>query len=198
MAKLIDDKTTELEKAKQQIDAFEEQIKQLTLDRMNEAPKQELEPQTKMSQNEIAKSKEIYLKPAKSIGPGVHPKTGEREKFNEKFRDDYNFQKEYVHITAEHKELIGETLEFWSKPFPGMNMEFWQVPTNKPVWVPRYVAEQISRRTYHRLTMNETTNTGADGLGQYYGTMAVDNTISRMEAHPVSKRKSLFMGAHSF
>lgn len=181
----------ELEKIKAQGDKFEAEIKEMTLDRMNQAPKLETESQTKLSQKEIDKSKEIYLKPKRQLGPG------RKEKFNEKFRDDYNFQKEYVNFIAENKELIGENIEMWTKPFPGMNAEEWAVPTNKPVWAPRYVAEQIKRKSYHRLTMTQNT-TNSDGMGQYYGTMAVDNTVQRLDARPVSSRKSLFMGADSF
>ncbi len=157
---------------------------------MNSSPVQEQAPQINLSQREIEKSRDLYIKPKRLIGS--------REKFNESYREEYNFQKEYVHIIAEHKELQGETLEFWTKPFAGMPAEEWAVPTNKPVWVPRYVAEQIKRKRYHRLKMEESRATGTDGMGQYYGTMAVDTAIQRLDAHPVSNRKSIFTGANSF
>ena len=115
----------ELDKLEGQFNEFEKQINDLTLDRMNVAPKQDVEPQTKLASSEISKIPEHYLKPSRAIGS--------REKFNEKFRDKYNFSKEYVHFTAENKEIIGETIELWTKPFPGMPAEFWQVPVNKPV-----------------------------------------------------------------
>jgi hypothetical protein len=181
----------ELEKAKQQIDQFDSQVKAMTFDRMNEAPKQDVEPQTKISQADIQKKNELYLKPRRQLGPG------RGEKFNERFRDEYNFQKEYVNFIAENIEIIGEDLEMWTKPFPGLNAEEWAIPTNKPVWAPRYVAEQIKRKSYHRLTMKQS-NSNADGMGQYYGTMAVDTTIQRLDARPVSSRRSVFMGANSF
>lgn len=188
---------TELDKVQKQFDAYDDQVKQMTLDRMNEAPKQELEPQTKIAQAEIDKSKEIYLKPERSIGPGVNPKTGEREKFNEKFRESYNFDKEYVQFIAENKEIIGEAIEAWTKPYPGMNCEFWKVPVNKPVWGPRYLAEQIKRCSYHRLVMQQA-NVAADGMAQYYGQMVADETRQRLDAIPVSQRRSVFMGSRSF
>lgn len=180
----------EMDKAEKQFDKFDEEIKSMTMDRMNEAPKKEVEPQTKLSQNEIARSKDIYLKPDKTIGC--------REKFNEKFRAAYEFDKEYVQFTAENKEIIGETIEMWTKPFAGIPAQFWKVPVNKPVWAPRYVAEQIKRRTYHRLKMDDTQNTGRDGTGVFYGQMAVDTTIQRLDAIPVSSRRSVFMGAVNF
>lgn len=180
----------ELDKVESQFQAFDQNVKDMTLDRMNTAPKQDVEPQTKIAQVDIDKSKDIYLKPVKSIGC--------KEKFNEAFRKDYEFDKEYVHIIAENKEIIGETLDFWTRPYAGMPAEEWQVPVNKPVWVPRYVAEQIKRKYYHRLVMQQNVITGNDSLGQYYGSMAVDTKIQRLDAAPVSTRKSIFMGARSF
>src|SRR6266478_1409050 len=148
-----------LEDASKQFDKFDEEIKTMTMDRMNLAPKQEVEPQTKLSQSEIAQTKDVYLKPKRTLGPGVNPKTGEREKFNEKFRDEWNFAKEYVHFIAENYEVIGESIDLWTKPFPGVNCENWEIPTNKPIWAPRYVAEQIKRKSYHRLVMRDTVRT---------------------------------------
>lgn len=181
---------TEMNKLEKQFEAFDKNVQELTQDRMNAAPKADQEPQTKIAQSDLEKSKDIYLKPKKSIGC--------KEKFNEKYRDDYNFKKEYVHFTAENHEIIGETLDLWTRPFPGLPAEEWIVPVNTPVWGPRYLAEQIKGCTYHRLKMQQNVSTGADGTGQYYGSMAVDTTVQRLDALPVSKRKSVFMGANSF
>ena len=178
----------ELDRVEKQFEEFDENVKQLTFDRMNKAPTLDLEPQTKMASKDLEKSKDIYIKPFRSIGS--------REKFNEKFREDYNFRMEYVHFIAENKEIIGETMHFWTKPFPGMPAEEWKIPTNKPIWAPRHVAEKIKACRYHRLTMQQNVGTGSDGVGQYYGSMAVDNIIQRYDALPVSTRKSVFMGAN--
>jgi hypothetical protein len=178
----------ELEKAEKQFEEFDENIKQMTMDRMNMAPKEDIEPQTKLSSRDIEKSKDIYLKPKRTISS--------REKFNEKFRDDYNFAKEYVQFIAENKEIIGEAIELWTKPFAGVPAEEWVVPTNKPIWGPRYLAERIKGCKYHRLTMQQNIATGTDGMGQYYGAMAVDTTVQRLDALPVSSRKSIFMGTN--
>lgn len=180
----------ELDKAQAQFEKFDDQVKEMTMDRMNMAPKADIEPQTKMAQVDIEKSNKIYLKPSKSIGC--------RDKFNESFRSQYEFDKEYVHFTAENKEIIGEKIEIWTRPYSGMPAEFWEVPVNKPVWGPRYLAEQIKRKFYHRLVMQENKISGSDANGQYYGSMAVDTTIPRLDCYPVSTRKSIFMGEKSF
>lgn len=179
----------ELQKAEAQFKAFDENVQTLTMDRMNQAPKLEMEPQTKMSQNEIADSKDIYLKPHRSISS--------REKFNENYRQEYNFAKEYVYFIAENKEIIGEDIDIWVKPFAGLPAEWWKVPVNKPVWGPRYLAERVKGCKYHRLTMQEKV-TDASGMGQFYGQMVADTTIQRLDAMPATKTKSIFMGAHAF
>lgn len=180
----------ELDKAEQNFKEFDDNVKSLTLDRMNMAPKQELEPQTKISQYELEKSKDIYLKPKRTVSCS--------DKFNEKFREQYNFDKEYVHFTAENKEIIGESIDIWTRPYGGMPAEEWDIPVNTPVWGPRYLAEQIKRCSYHRLVMKEDKITGSDGRGTYYGTMAVDTTVQRLDAQPFIKKKSIFMGSTNF
>ncbi len=180
----------ELDRAEDQFKTFDDQVKSMTHDRMNMTPVEEIEPQTKISQYDLEKSKDIYLKPKRSVSC--------RDKFNEKFRDSYNFDKEYVHFTAENKEIIGETIDIWTRPYGGVPAEEWAVPVNTPVWGPRYLAEQIKRKRYHRLVMKENKMAGSDGMGTYYGTMAVDTTIQRLDANPVIKQKSIFMGSKNF
>ena len=182
----------ELDNVAQQFDTFQENVKEMTMDRMSNAKREEVEPQTKLSQSQIEKSKDIYLKPERSISPGS------KEKFNEKFRDSYNFDKEYVQFIAENKEIIGEAIEIWTKPYPGMAAEYWRVPTNKPVYAPRYLAEQIKRKYYHRLKSEQNTITSADGMGTYHGGIVVDTLVQRLDAIPVSTKKSVFMGASGF
>lgn len=181
----------ELEKCEEQFKAFDENVQQLTLDRMNQAPKEDVEPQTKIAQRDLEKSSEIYLKPFRTISS--------KEKFNERYRSDYEFAKENVRFIAEHKELQGETIDLWTKPYPGMPAEEWKIPTGKPVWGPRYVAERLHGCNYHRLIMQQNVSTGVDGMGtQYYGQMAVDTTVQRLDAIPVSNKKSIYMGASGF
>lgn len=180
----------ELDKVAKQADAYSDHLKDLTLDRMNQAPKAEQEPQTKLSSEDIRKTKEHYLKPKRTISS--------REPFNEKFRSAWNFAKEYVHFIAENHEIIGENVEPWTKPFPGVPAEQWDVPTNKPVWGPRYVAERIKGCAYHRFKSEQSTITGADGMGQYHGAVVVDTTIQRLDARPAPTTTSIFMGASGF
>lgn len=174
----------ELDRLDKQFQDFDENVKSMTLDRMNMAPKEEKEQQTKLSTREAQRADARILKPARSISDG--------QKFNEKFKTEREYLEQPVRFIAENNEVIGETIEFWTHPFGGMPAEFWQVPANKPVIAPRYVPEQIKRCTYHRLVMQDQV-TASDGYGQYYGSMAVDTIKQRLDAHPVSERKTTFM-----
>ncbi len=180
----------ELVKAEKQFEAFDENLKSMSKDRLDKTPTRETEPLNRLSQSEIEKSKEVYLKPVRAIGA--------REKFNEDYRKEYEFAMEFVQFIPEHKEIIGEAIELWTKPFAGMPCEFWKVPVGKPVWGPRHLAERIAGCKHHRFIMQQNTVMGSDGMGQYYGSMAVDTTIQRLDAIPVSSRKSIFMGAANF
>ncbi len=177
---------TELDKLQDQFDNYKEQVDSMTMERMNQAPKLEVEPQTKLSTQELAASKGMYLKPKRSISS--------REKFNEDFRKQYEEAREYVEFIAENREIIGEEIDLWTKPFPGLPAEQWIVPTNKPVWGPKYLRDQIQRCYYHRMSM-QNAPTATDGMGQYYGTMVVDNVVNRLDAYtPTTKRQFSFAG----
>lgn len=179
----------ELEKLENQFDEFNKSVQEMTIENMNRAPVEEVEPQTKMSQKDLEKSKEIYLKPVRTISS--------KEKFNDKFLEKYKFAKEYVRFIAENREIVGESIEVWSKPFPGMPAEFWNVPVNKPVWAPRYLAEQLRRKFYHRIIM-EDRPVNSDHNGTYFGQLAATKTIPRITCEPAIERKSIFMGANAF
>lgn len=179
----------EIDKIEAQSKKYEEGIKNL-VELRNDRKVEETEPQTKLSQQELRSSPDIYLKPKRTIR--------DVSKFNENYRKEYEFQKEYVNFIFEHNEIIGEDITLWTKPFAGVPAEMWEVPSNKPVWGPRYLAEQIARKSYNRIIMQQDTITAQDGVGQYYGALAVDKKIQRLSALPVTKLRSVFMGASSF
>lgn len=179
----------ELDKAQTQFEAFDSDVKGMTLDRMNEAPVREEEAQTKLSSRQLEAAKQIYLKPERTVSA--------RDKFNDKFKEEYEYAKQYVQFIAENKEIIGESIDIWTRPYGGLPAEYWKVPVNKPVWGPRYLAEQIRRKTYHRLVMQPAA-VSSDSMGQYYGSMAVDTIVHRLNAEPVNPRKSIFMGREAF
>lgn len=182
----------ELDRAQEKFDKFDEDVKNLTLDRMNESPKEEREPQTQLTAQEFKKAPDIYLKPKRSMPPSPHPKTGKYEVFNEKFRDAYNYDKEYVPFIAENIEVGGEAINLWTKPYPGVAAEEWVVPVNKPIYGPRYLAERIKKCCYHRMHMEDHSVSGSDYAGTYVGGIIVDGIKHRLDAHPAPKTQVSF------
>jgi len=183
----------ELDRAEKQFDEFNKDVSSKAgivpaPKKMDLSRRHDVEMQVPLSTNQITGSKDIYLKPKKSIGS--------KEKFNEKFREQWEFDKQKVAFIAEHKEIQGESLDLWTKPYPGCNAEEWIVPVNVPVWGPRYLAEQIKRKYYNRLSMAENKATSADQYGTYTGQLIVSEEKQRLDAIPVNKGStSIFMGA---
>ena len=64
-----------------------------------------------ISNKQMSSSKDVYLKPKRTISS--------KEKFNEDFREEYNFKKEYVYFSAYHSELIGQPIEIQDAPHDG-------------------------------------------------------------------------------
>lgn len=175
----------EIDNVDKQLNQQEADIKSLDIDRSNTQAKEY--PEHKISQKDIEKAPELYLKPKRAVGS--------REKFNEDYREAYNHAKQYVQYTVQHEEAKGDIIEMWTKPFAGMPAEFWIIPSGRPVWIPRYVADKLENGCcYHRLKTEDKPTTG-DGKIQYYGSMVVDDLIYRISARPVSTRKLISMGS---
>lgn len=191
--KVNSDAQRELDKAQEKFDAFESEVKSMTMDKMNDAPREETEPQTKLSSKEWNEAPEIYLKPVRTIDPPMNAKKGIQEDvFNEKFRDEYEYQKKYVRFIAENHEIIGEMITLWTRPYPGTQAQMWEVPANKPVWGPRYLAEQIKRKSYHRLVMNDHKVVESGMAGTIVGGIVASNTIQRLDAKSAPKTQISF------
>lgn len=176
----------ELKRLEEKFDQFQKNVEALRVTNDESVPTAESESPLQKSQQELKYENGEYLKPKRTISS--------REKFNEKYRSDYDFKKEYVNFMAENKEIIGETIEMWTKAFPGTAAEFWQVPVNKPVWAPRYVAEQIKGAQYSVFVMDDNTVYDRGHVGdvdlQYHGALVRKKTEHRLDAHPVSSKKS--------
>lgn len=172
----------ELQKLEQNFDNFKKNVDDLTEKRSvkSEAPEHQI------SQKQIENSTDLYIKPNRIIMS--------REKFNEAYREQYNYMKEYVHYTVQHEECKGDSVELWTKPFPGLPAEFWIVPSGRAVWIPRYVADRLENECqYKRLKMQDTRPYANDGTSQMTTQIVYDDIIHRISARPVSTSKRFSM-----
>lgn len=145
----------ELKRADEQFNKFEEQVKSLTHDEISKAKIVEMEPQTKLSTREIEKSDAPYIKPVRAIFS--------TEKFNEAFRKERDDGWKYVKCIVENNEIQGERIEKWTKRWTGEPAHFWQIPVNKPIYLPKFLAEELQNCCYHRLVMEEASQSNNDG-----------------------------------
>jgi hypothetical protein len=178
----------ELEKVEDQIKTFSESMVTAGEERAS-LPVREMEPQTKLSQSEINKSNILYLKPKRTFPS--------REKFNEKYRADFNYQSEYVDFIAENHEVKGESIDFCVKKFPGQPIEEWVVPVNKEVSAPRYVKERIQECGYTIFTTADNTVASEGGV-KYYGQIVAEERRARLSAREISRVSRISMSTKIF
>lgn len=175
----------ELENVTVQFDLFEKQMRALS---ESSSPIVETEQQTKLSSREVNSMDAPVIKPFRTIGS--------KEKFNENFRAQYDYAKQYVKAIAENNEIKGETIELWTKPFPGVPAEFWKVPVNKPVMIPRYLASQLNTRIYNQYIQEDKNyKTGTEGGHQFYTGIVSKQTVHRLDCRPAANAMySMFTG----
>ena len=146
----------QLEKAAEKFDEFAQQVKSLSVDEKANLPSQETEPQTKLSKKEANSLDAPVIKPNRAIFS--------KEKFNEKMRSEYEVRSKLVKCIVENNEIIGERIEKWTKRWPGEPAHFWQIPVNKPIYLPKFLAEELQNCCYHRLVMEEAPQTAEGAL----------------------------------
>jgi hypothetical protein len=166
----------ELDKVDAQLQSHVQKMESIDVNKINNTQVQDFNPQTKMSNREVAKADAIYLIPDRAMPC--------RAKFNEDYRKEYEYYKQPVRFVAENKEIIGETIEIWTKKYAGVPYEFWKVPTNRVVVAPRYLAERLADCKYRRIVMKEDKITGTDGMGSYFGRLEAEQVVSRFDARP--------------
>lgn len=147
----------------------------------DKSPQEHREMQVKMSAREMSSSNDIYLKPIRSINS--------KETFNEKFRSEWEDDWKYVKCVVENYEIIGEDVETWTKKYAGDSADYWRVPVNKPIYIPKLLAKQLSRCKYHRFSMEDRVDQNSRQVDSntqmtYQGSMIVDKTVSRIDAKP--------------
>lgn len=176
-----------LDKYEERFRLYDEEIKTLRQQPVNQTlPVEDKNSDHGLSQKQIAGAKEILLKPLSTQYFG--------EKFNEKFRSQWEYMKQPVRFIAEHMDLIG-VIEIWTKDFPGAPAEYWEVPCNKVCIGPRYLAENIKNRTYNVVECEENKVVSEDGHGKFTGQLVRKKVRRRLDANPASTTKSVFMGA---
>lgn len=171
-----------LDTAQEQFNAFNNQVQSLNPFEVK-APVEEKERQTRLSNGELKKMDAPYIHWTKLVN---RPNTTKTPSYwDEKYRAMHDKDWEYIKVTVENNEIIGEDIEMWTAEYGCDPAHFWKIPTNKPVYVPRLVARKIASCRYHRLVMEDRPTQSTGGM-QFYGAMAVSQTKQRLNAFPVN------------
>jgi hypothetical protein len=176
----------QLNKADEEFKEFSKQVEAFNPIEVK-APLEEREQQTKLSTREMKNTDAPYIKPMRNV---ARVNTKERPTFwDEKHRPAHDRDWEYVKITAENNELIGSMIEMWTAEYGCDPAHFWQIPVNRPIYVPRLVAKKIAGCKYHRMSMetadlNNTKLHEGENM-QFVGGMVATHTKHRLNAYPV-------------
>jgi hypothetical protein len=110
----------------------------MTVDKITEMapPAEELEPQVKMTNREMAsKLGLLYIEPKKTL-----PAFGT---LNPKQEREHAYDWEYVKGIFENPIISRESVKFWYSKYPGDKDCLWEIPPNRPVFVPRMIAKHL-------------------------------------------------------
>lgn len=172
----------ELDKAQENFDNFSEQVKSFNSFDPS-ASVEDKDEQTKISRKEAKQVDAPYLKPVRSVNRTNYDKS--KTYFDEKHRSLRDRDWEYVKCIVENYEIIGEAVEVWTGKWGCDPTHYWRVPVNKPVWIPRHLAEQLAKCQYHRLVMDDSTIREQSYIGAITGGIVVDVVKQRIDARPV-------------
>jgi hypothetical protein len=168
----------ELNKAEEKIGEFKETVREFNpftgLESVNPA-----DPQTKLSTRELNAMDAPYIKPVRSVNRVNSEKS--KTYWNEKFQEQHDNDWKYVKCTVENNELIGQAVECWTAKYGCDPAHFWIVPVNKPIMIPRLLAEQLAKCQYHRLKMED----GSDKVNYVNSNLVADHVVHRIDARPV-------------
>lgn len=169
-----------LDRAVEKIDAFQEQAREFNpFTGLQNIP--QTEQQTKISTREANQADAIWITPVRSIKRSTGGKDKATVHWDEKWQGQHDEDWKYVKCIVENNELIGEAIEVWTAKWGCDPAHFWKVPVNKPVMIPRLLAEQLSKCHYHRLKMED----GSEKVNFVNSRFVADHVVRRIDARPV-------------
>lgn len=125
---------------------FHNDLQELTPDNVAaRAPVVEPEPQEMSLKSRAAMEGVFYVEPKKRL-----PAVG---KLPERLQAEHKRDWEYVKGIYENYTNIGENASFWFCKYPGDPDCLWEIPANKPVYIPRMIARHLEEaQKYHTFT----------------------------------------------
>jgi hypothetical protein len=129
--------------AVEQVLEMQQDMNALTVDKINETAPKAVEVEEKVNYKKLAEKEGVqYIEPLRKLNAfGTLPD----KQLKEHTRD-----WEYVKGVFENHVINGEPITFWYSKYAGDPDCLWQVPCNRPVYVPRMIATHLeSCMQYH-------------------------------------------------
>ena len=168
----------ELAKIEDQFVEKQNEMANLTMQERQNVPLQEEDSQTKLSKKQLDDLGYLIVKPSKRMGSSQKP--------DPKWEKEREHAWQLVKAILENKESPGEDIEMWTHPFRGDAYDFWKLPTNKPILIPRHVANEVAGCNYvqYKMEANEKQVVNEDGAAIYIGKMVAKSRKQRLSAQP--------------
>ena len=166
------------EKIIKDVAKISEDMNLLTIDKIEDTPDKEPEIQTKLTHREMADELGVrYIEPKRKLGIlGELPSNLEKQRARDW---------EYVKGIYENIDCIGEAVEFWYVLYPGDPDCLWSIPSNVPVFVPRFIAKHLEDvQKYHRFDYKNK-NSAALQHGEFEDTFESVETVYRGKFRPI-------------
>lgn len=122
---------------------MQEDLATLTIDKINEiAPEADPKPVELSDRERAALENALYIEPKRKLKAfGTLP---------EKLKREHQHAWEYVKGMFENYIVNNEPLTFWLSLYPGDPDCLWEIPPNRPVYIPRHVAKHLEEvMKYH-------------------------------------------------
>lgn len=123
------------EKIVRQVEDFSNAVQDMR-NAMNKTPEAVSERQMKVTSFQKQFPDALYLEPKHRI-----PTKGVRNSEKDKNKD---YLHEYV-VGIFESQLVGSKLTLWKDGLPGDDFCMWEIPVNRPVGIPRFLAQHLSK-----------------------------------------------------
>lgn len=129
---------------------LQENMNSLSQDKVNEmAPKPDIDEKPQLSLKEKARlANAVFIEPIRKLTPFG--------KLPDSLKKEHAYDWEYVTGIFENVIINGEPLRFWYSKYPGDPDCLWEIPCNKPLYLPRMIAKHLEEGLkYHTFTYRE-------------------------------------------
>lgn len=131
------------ETAVKEVLELQKDLNAMSVDKINQiAPKIEEVPLEMSLKERAALENALYIEPKRTLKSfGTLP---------EKLKKEHAYAWEYVKGMFENYIVNGESITFWLSLYPGDPDCLWEIPPNRPVYIPRHVAKHLEEvMKYH-------------------------------------------------